>query len=77
MSLLQAMGFERELYRQRFGSDVLDDFRSSAGWNRVVLAVVTANRIRLTVDGLAWTDAIGPWLYSPRVQQLTEAYQWQ
>lgn len=77
MSLLQAAGFQRQLYTQRFGSDCLDDFPQLGKLEESGLLTISTDRLRLTVEGLAWTDAIGPWLYSPRVRQLSEDYQWQ
>ncbi|MEU6721532.1 STM4012 family radical SAM protein, partial [Nonomuraea sp. NPDC046802] len=70
-SLLQAEGLSRELYRQRFGTDVLADFALDAfdGWLRVDPATV-----RLTAEGLAHSDAIGPALFSPEVRQLMDTY---
>lgn len=75
-SLLQAVGVDRASYQARFGADPLADFASelaefeAAGW-----AEADATRIRLTAEGLAWSDAIGPVLFSPRVRTLMDGYQ--
>jgi coproporphyrinogen III oxidase-like Fe-S oxidoreductase len=75
-SLLQAEGTDRAAYRARFGTDALDDFAGplaplvAAGWTKA-----DAERIRLTSEGLAWSDAIGPALFSPRVRTLMDGYQ--
>jgi oxygen-independent coproporphyrinogen-3 oxidase len=75
-SLLQAEGVDRAAYRTRFGTDPLGDFASelarfeAAGW-----ASADADRIRLTAEGLAWSDAIGPALFSARVRALMDAYE--
>jgi oxygen-independent coproporphyrinogen-3 oxidase len=75
-SLLQAQGADRASYRARFGSDPLDDFASElSGFTAAGWAQADANRIRLTAEGLAWSDAIGPALFSPRVRALMDAYQ--
>lgn len=77
MSLLQTAGLERSLYRQRFGSDAVEDFPQLGQLERCGLAVTTSGQVTLTPEGLAWTDAIGPWLYSDHVSRLSEGYQWQ
>jgi coproporphyrinogen III oxidase-like Fe-S oxidoreductase len=75
-SLLQAEGADRAFYRARFGTDPLADFAgelaqfAAAGWLEA-----EATAIRLTAEGLAWSDAIGPALFSPRVRALMDGYQ--
>ncbi|TDC63852.1 coproporphyrinogen III oxidase family protein [Actinomadura sp. GC306] len=75
-SLLQATGLDRSAYRARFGTDPLDDFPADLksfddrGWLEV-----TDNALRLTPEGLAYSDAIGPALFSPRVNELMSAYE--
>jgi oxygen-independent coproporphyrinogen-3 oxidase len=73
-SLLQVEGLDRATYRGRFGSDALADRPDllelvAQGW-----ATLTADRLALTVEGLEYSDTIGPWLYSPPVQALMEEY---
>ncbi|NRQ35677.1 STM4012 family radical SAM protein [Nonomuraea sp. NN258] len=70
-SLLRAEGLSRELYRSEFGADVLDDFPLTrfAAW-----LVVEPSTIRLTPEGLAHSDAIGPALFSPAVKTLMDGY---
>jgi oxygen-independent coproporphyrinogen-3 oxidase len=74
-SLLQAEGTDRSFYKERFGTDPLDDFArelapfADAGW-----VSADAAAIRLTPEGLAWSDAIGPALFSPRVRALMDGY---
>ena len=41
----------------------------------IQLGLATPNPLRLTEEGLAWTDTIGPWLYSQSVQQLMQEYE--
>lgn len=75
-SLLQAEGVDRAFYQARFGSDPLADFASElAGFEAAGWAEADAARIRLTAEGLAWSDAIGPALFSPRVRALMDGYQ--
>lgn len=75
-SLLQAPGLDRADYRARFGADPLDDFPADLksfddrGWLEM-----SDNALRLTPDGLAHSDAIGPALFSPRVQTLMASYE--
>jgi oxygen-independent coproporphyrinogen-3 oxidase len=73
-SLLQVSGLDRTAYKERFGADAADDFDlapfSSQGWLQQDEDV-----IRLTPEGLARSDAIGPALFSPRVRELMDAYE--
>ncbi|TMQ86142.1 coproporphyrinogen III oxidase family protein [Actinomadura soli] len=74
-SLLQATGVDRSHYRSRFNTDPLDDFPADLtsfhdrGWLET-----SDDTIRLTPEGLAYSDAIGPALFSPHVQALMAAY---
>lgn len=77
MSLLQTSGVQRTLYSQRFASDLVNDFPQLGLLEQSGLASIDDNRVSLTAEGIAWTDAIGPWLYSDHVAQLSETYQWQ
>jgi oxygen-independent coproporphyrinogen-3 oxidase len=75
-SLLQAQGVDRAAYRARFGTDPLADFADDlARFGAAGAAVADADQIRLTTEGLAWSDAIGPALFSPRVRALMDAYE--
>ncbi|KAB2346469.1 STM4012 family radical SAM protein [Actinomadura rudentiformis] len=75
-SLLQASGLERAAYRERFGADAADDFAQETaafadhGW-----LDLDENVIRLTPEGLAYSDAIGPALFSGRVRALMDSYE--
>ncbi len=71
-SLLRAEGLDQRAYRDRFGTTHDDDFPQLAelvdrGW-------LDASRTTLTAEGLAWSDAIGPWLVSGPVRAAMEAY---
>ncbi|WP_367325550.1 STM4012 family radical SAM protein [Streptomyces sp. HUAS ZL42] len=79
-SLLQAEGLQAADYRTRFGgSTPADDFRTELerfaerGWleSGDPLAAV----LRLTPEGLAHSDAIGPELFSPAVRAAMAAYE--
>ncbi|GAA2413954.1 STM4012 family radical SAM protein [Actinomadura vinacea] len=73
-SLLQAPGLDRAAYRERFGTEAADDFDlepfAARGWLEDDPAA-----IRLTPEGLAHSDAIGPALFSPRVRTLMDSYE--
>ncbi|CNE38509.1 oxygen-independent coproporphyrinogen III oxidase HemN [Mycobacterium tuberculosis] len=75
-SLLQATGVDRAAYRARFGGDPLNDFAAvlapfeDRGWLET-----SDTALRLTPEGLAYSDAIGPALFSSRVQTLMDAYE--
>ncbi|MFC5750223.1 STM4012 family radical SAM protein [Actinomadura rugatobispora] len=73
-SLLQASGVDRAAYRERFGTDAAADFDlepfAERGWVEEDRDVV-----RLTPEGLAHSDAIGPALFSPEVRTLMDSYE--
>ncbi|MEJ8638687.1 MULTISPECIES: STM4012 family radical SAM protein [Streptomyces] len=77
-SLLQAEGMEVEGYRQRFGHHPAHDFGAelerfaSLGWLDETAA---PDRLRLSAEGLAHSDALGPELFSPAVRAAMAAYE--
>ncbi|TCO53716.1 STM4012 family radical SAM protein [Actinocrispum wychmicini] len=68
-SLLQADGLEKSLYRKNFGGEPSLPELADRGW-----LVDTGDRLVLTAEGLAWSDAIGPALFSPAVRAAMAAY---
>jgi oxygen-independent coproporphyrinogen-3 oxidase len=76
-SLLQAEGLEAADYRARFGGSAGEDFAAELrglaerGW----LADSGPARLRLSPEGLAHSDAIGPRLFSPAVRAAMAAYE--
>jgi len=77
LSLLMAEGLSRVEYQNRFdstGNDVLDDLPELLDLAKNELATIDAERIQLTQAGIELSDAIGPWLYSARVQTAMEEY---
>jgi oxygen-independent coproporphyrinogen-3 oxidase len=74
-SLLTRDGLDPAAYRRRFGSSASDDFPELNELEALGL-VETAEGWRLTDEGLERSDVIGPWLYSPVVQQRMEEYSW-
>ncbi|MER7664491.1 STM4012 family radical SAM protein [Streptomyces sp. NPDC096193] len=77
-SLLQAEGMEVDGYRQRFGRHPAHDFGeelerfASLGWLDETAA---PDRLRLSAEGLAHSDALGPELFSPAVRATMAAYE--
>jgi len=75
-SLLHVSGLNFTEYRASFGSEATSDFPGLAGLIPAGLASVQGGVLRLTAAGLERSDAVGPWLYSPDVNALSEAYAW-
>ncbi|MCX5746174.1 MAG: STM4012 family radical SAM protein [Proteobacteria bacterium] len=72
LSLLSDDGLDLATYRARFASDVATDFPELAELGAFV--TTTPTTMRLTADGLARADAIGPWLASDAVRARMEAF---
>ncbi|MGC5038623.1 STM4012 family radical SAM protein [Streptomyces sp. DT190] len=76
-SLLQAEGLRLDDYRARFGVAPADDFGpelaafAERGW----LADGDSETLRLSPEGLAHSDAVGPALFSPAVRAAMAAYE--
>ncbi|MYS84889.1 STM4012 family radical SAM protein [Embleya scabrispora] len=74
-SLLQADGLAAADYRAAFGTDAAADFAAElARPARAGLLTVSETGVRLTEEGLAWSDAIGPALFSPETAALMHGY---
>ncbi|MEE4493465.1 STM4012 family radical SAM protein [Streptomyces sp. BE230] len=78
-SVLQAEGLRVSEYRERFGTDPDKDFTEelarfdARGWlDRDASAT---GRLRLSPEGLAHSDALGPDLFSPAVRAAMAAYE--
>lgn len=76
-SLLNTTGLDGQAYTHFFDSAPEDDFPALAELLAYRLAEQTAGRWQLTPAGLAWSDAIGPWFYSPAVLHQMNLYQLQ
>jgi oxygen-independent coproporphyrinogen-3 oxidase len=76
-SLLQTQGLPVADYRRRFGSDPYADFAveldllAARGW----LAEADTGRLKLSAEGLAHSDAIGPGFFSPAVRAAMAEYE--
>ncbi|MFB8120378.1 STM4012 family radical SAM protein [Streptomyces sp. NPDC055962] len=77
-SLLQAEGMRRSGYRERFGTDPYEDFPaelelfSARGW---LDESADPGMLRLSPEGLAHSDALGPDLFSPAARAAMAAYE--
>lgn len=77
-SLLQAQGMPVADYRERFGADPHEDFPAelaafaARGW---LEEDGTGPLLRLSPEGLAHSDALGPELFSPAVRAAMAAYE--
>lgn len=77
-SLLQAQGMDIPAYRARFGATPHEHFAAELtefaelGWFDPTTG---PDLLRLSADGLAYSDAIGPRLFSPAVHAAMAAYE--
>lgn len=77
-SVLQAQGMATAEYRERFGSAPDEDFpaelrfAAERGW---LDTEAGAGLLRLSAEGLAHSDALGPLLFSPAVRARMTAYE--
>ncbi|HVU69933.1 MAG TPA: STM4012 family radical SAM protein [Ktedonobacteraceae bacterium] len=76
-SLFDTGGIDPVHYQQRFKSEILSDFPAFQQLLDLRLVESKCGLLQLTAKGLAYSDAIGPWLYSQRVQTLMKDYQLQ
>ena len=75
MDLLQVEGLDHLAYQERFGTSVVEDFPQLGELYQFGYMDLDARRLRLTEAGIEMSDAIGPWLYSAKVNQLMETYE--
>jgi oxygen-independent coproporphyrinogen-3 oxidase len=74
VSLLANEGLGIEAYRERFDSEVIEDFGELSDLVEAGAATHDSGRIMLTPAGMERSDAIGPWLRSAQVNALMESY---
>jgi oxygen-independent coproporphyrinogen III oxidase len=78
-SVLQAEGLRLDDYRERFGTSPADDFPAelarfeARGW--LDASAGGAGLLRLSPEGLAHSDALGPELFSSGVRAAMAAYE--
>lgn len=73
-SLLETGGLDHLAYQTRFGQDVYQDLPQLTELLTLDLVAEQAGMLVLTERGLAYSDTIGPWLYSTQVRQLMKGY---
>ena len=75
-SILHAEGLSLHDYHQCFATVASDDFATEIEQLcELDLMEVHDERICLTTNGIAWSDTIGPWLYSADVVAKMEAFE--
>lgn len=74
-SLLRVEGVSHAAYQAQFGSRLADDLPHLSELVDLGLATDRDGRLQLSAEGLAWSDTIGPWLYSDAVTERMNAYE--
>lgn len=69
LSLLAQEGLDDAAYSLEFRSQPMDDFPELVQLLEQGLAQKADTTLRLNPDGMSWSDAIGPWLYSEDVRR--------
>ncbi len=75
-SLLRIDGLDRRGYRARFGGDCFQHWPLLHELLEEGLAVADERFVRPTDAGLAWSDTLGPWLYSTPMRQRMDEFAW-
>ena len=73
-SVLQTDGLDLAAYESRFGTSVFEHLPQLSELLDAGLAFHDEQTLALTPAGLERSDAIGPWLYSPRVRELMSEF---
>lgn len=73
-SLLRAEGVALSGYRERFASSLEDDHPRLGELLEAGLAERSCDRLKLTEEGLARSDTLGPWLYSEAMSERMASY---
>ncbi len=76
LSLLLVEGLDCPAYAAEFGSEPWEHLPQLSELCEHGLALLTGNQLQLTAQGLAWSDAIGPWLYSDHVRSRMAEFPW-
>jgi oxygen-independent coproporphyrinogen III oxidase len=74
-SLLRADGILFSRYHEVFGSQLMADLPHLGELLELGLASSMDGWLRLNPEGLAWSDTIGPWLYSESMVARMETYE--
>ncbi|ASR47193.1 coproporphyrinogen III oxidase [Paenibacillus kribbensis] len=73
-ALLHREGLNLSAYAERFGVPLPDDFTGMSLLLKSGMAVVEEGSLRLTEEGMAYSDAIGDWMISTAVRERMEGY---
>ncbi|GGI45231.1 coproporphyrinogen III oxidase [Paenibacillus marchantiophytorum] len=73
-AILHTEGLELSSYVERFASQALEDYPDLHPLLENGFATKTEGILRLTDEGLAYSDAIGDWFISPEVKERMEGY---
>ena len=74
-SLLRVEGVSYEKYQRRFSNSLLADLPRLNELSELGLTTNNAETFQLNAEGLAWSDTIGPWLYSSSMSARMSAYE--
>jgi len=74
-SLLRVEGVSYAKYQNRFFSSLLADLPRLNELSELGLTANNAETFQLNAEGLAWSDTIGPWLYSSSMSARMSAYE--
>ncbi|MEZ4460142.1 MAG: STM4012 family radical SAM protein [bacterium] len=75
LSILSHEGLSDADYAARFKAQPMDDFPELVELVAANLATKTNSVLRLTSEGVGWSDAIGPWLYSATVRDACQEFE--
>ncbi len=73
--LLFGPGISLDAYRSRFGTEPETDFPFLSQWKEQGLVSEQDLFLRLTEEGIGWSDALGPEFISPEVRRKMEEFQ--
>jgi oxygen-independent coproporphyrinogen III oxidase len=74
-SLLRCEGVCKTEYQNKFGTALYDDHPQLEELMELGLAIDDRDVLRLTDEGLAWSDTVGPWLYSDTMTARMQAFE--
>jgi len=72
-ALLHTEGLTLDSYTSRFGTKPLDDYPELQLLERTGLAELSPVLLRLTSEGIMYSDAIGDWFISSNIRALMES----
>ncbi len=73
-TLLLAEGLDLAYYRKLFSTEAKDDFVELREFVEQGLAEIKEDKMTLTDEGMAYSDAIGPMMISAKVRRLMESF---